>query len=116
MLQRCQCFASICLIAIFSVFLPVVDLAVAPAWAMSVQSPASQESIAVSGTIRRIGVAGSCYQLIASDGSKYELMGEFPQQDGLKVKVNGVLRSDVMTICQVGKLLQVSKVRVLDRP
>ncbi len=67
----------------------------------------------LTGTIRKLAVEGTCYQLTADDGKKYELIGKFPKRDGLKVRVRGVVAKDMGTICQVGQPIQVKSVRVL---
>jgi hypothetical protein len=63
--------------------------------------------INVIGTVKKIEVSGVCYQLVAADGTKYELMGNFPHQDGVNISAIGTLPTDLMTICQVGKPFKV---------
>ena len=70
-------------------------------------------TINLTGTIKKIAVEGTCYQLAADDGKKYELMGNFPKIDGTRVRVSGVPKTDMVTICQVGQPLQVKTVRVI---
>lgn len=111
MLQRFLCFAWVGFMAIAVVLFPLFDLAVPPALAAPVKSPTTT----VQGVIKLVRVEGGCYQLIAADGSKYELIGKFPKQNGLRVQVRGVLKPDMMTICQVGKPFQVLKVKVLKK-
>ncbi len=67
----------------------------------------------LTGTIHKLAVEKSCYQLTAEDGQKYELIGKFPKRDGVKVKLNGIVATDMMTICQVGQPFKVKSVRVL---
>ena len=67
----------------------------------------------LTGTIRKLAVEGTCYQLDGDNGQKYELMGKFPKIDGTKVRVSGVVKTDMMTICQVGQPLQVKTVRTI---
>jgi hypothetical protein len=69
--------------------------------------------VSLTGTIRKLAIEGTCYQLAADNGKKYELMGKFPKIDGTRVEINGVIASDVVTICQVGKVVKVKSVRVL---
>lgn len=69
------------------------------------------ELITVTGTIRKIAVSGTCYQLAADSGKKYELMGKFPKIDGTRVRVSGVVVTDIATICQVGQPLKIDKIR-----
>jgi hypothetical protein len=70
-------------------------------------------TVNLTGTIKIIAVEGTCYQLAGDDGKKYELMGKFPKIDGTKVRVSGVVKTDMATICQVGQPLQVKTVRVI---
>jgi hypothetical protein len=67
----------------------------------------------LTGTIKKLAVEGTCYQLAADNGQKYELMGKFPKIDGTRVRVSGVPKSDMVTICQVGQPLQVKTVKVI---
>ena len=67
----------------------------------------------LTGTIRKLAVEGTCYQLATDDGKKYELIGKFPKRDGIKVQVSGVVHTDMVTICQVGKPFKVKSVRVV---
>jgi hypothetical protein len=98
--------------AIFAIgaFLPSI-----PALANTTTSPAQvkPQTVNLTGTIRKLAVEGTCYQLAADDGKKYELMGKFPKIDGTKVRVSGVIATDVATICQVGQPLKVKTVRVI---
>jgi hypothetical protein len=61
----------------------------------------------VIGTVKKIEVSGVCYQLVTADGNKYELMGNFPHQDGVVISAIGTLPTDLMTICQVGQPFKV---------
>lgn len=70
-------------------------------------------TVNITGTIKKISVEGICYQLAGDDGKKYELMGKFPKIDGTRVQVSGVVKTDMVTICQVGQPLQVKTVRVI---
>ncbi|WP_310485398.1 hypothetical protein [Chamaesiphon sp. VAR_48_metabat_403] len=74
---------------------------------------AKPATLTLTGTIRKLAVEGTCYQLAADNGQKYELMGKFPKIDGTKVRVSGVVKTDMVTICQVGQPLQVKTVRVI---
>jgi hypothetical protein len=69
--------------------------------------------VSLEGTIHKLAVEGTCYQLTAKNGKNYELMGKFPKRDGVKVQVSGVVATDVATICQVGQPFKVRSVRVL---
>jgi hypothetical protein len=76
-------------------------------------TPVKPATVNLTGTIKKLAVEGTCYQLAADNGKKYELMGKFPKIDGTRVQVSGVPKSDMVTICQVGQPLQVKTVRVI---
>lgn len=71
------------------------------------------QTVNLTGTIKKLAVEGTCYQLTADNGQKYELMGKFPKIDGTRVQISGIPKSDMVTICQVGQPLQVKTVRVI---
>jgi hypothetical protein len=91
-------------------FLPIV-----PALANPNISPAKVKPVTIklTGTIHKIAIEGTCYQLAADNGKKYELMGKFPKIDATRVNITGVISSDVVTICQVGQPIRVETVRVI---
>ena len=74
---------------------------------------ARSEVVNLTGTVRKLVVEGTCYQLASDDGKKYELMGKFPKIDGTRVQVRGIIATDIVTICQVGQPVQVKSVRVI---
>ncbi len=69
--------------------------------------------VTLNGTIRKLAISGTCYQLTTNEGKNYELMGKFPKRDGVKVEVSGAIANDIMSICQVGQPFKVRSVRVL---
>jgi hypothetical protein len=69
--------------------------------------------VSLTGTIHKLSVEGTCYQLATDNGKKYELMGKFPKIDGTRVQVRGVIDTDTVTICQVGQVVKVKNVRVI---
>lgn len=79
----------------------------------AVPATAKPVTLNLTGTIRKLALTGTCYQLDGDNGQKYELMGKFPKIDGTKVRVSGVVKTDMMTICQVGQPLQVKTVRTI---
>jgi hypothetical protein len=101
--------------AISIVFAIGVLLPIVPALANTTTSPAQvkPQTVSLTGTIRKLAVEGTCYQLAADDGKKYELMGKFPKTDGTRVQVRGTVATDVATICQVGQPFKVKTVRVI---
>ena len=71
------------------------------------------EIVNLTGTIHKLTVEGTCYQLASDNGQKYELMGKFPKIDGTRVQVRGVITTDIATLCQVGQPVKVKNVRVI---
>ncbi len=91
-------------------FLPNVP-ALANTNSSQIQSKA--EIVNLTGTIRKLAVEGTCYQLAANDGKNYEPIGKFPKRDGVKVQVSGVVVTDAVSICQVGQIFKVKSYRIL---
>jgi hypothetical protein len=102
--------AVISIVFAVGIFLPIM-----PALANTTTSPAQvkAQTVNITGTIRKLAVEGTCYQLAADDGKKYELIGKFPKIDGTRVQVRGTVATDVATICQVGQPFKVKTVRVI---
>jgi hypothetical protein len=98
-------------IAIASMILAIA--LVFPSSSILANPTSSPATVELTGTIRKIAVEGTCFQLAANDGKKYELMGKFPRRDGVKVRVSGVVATDVATICQVGQPLKIKSIRVI---
>jgi hypothetical protein len=71
------------------------------------------ELVSLTGTIHKLSIEGTCYQLATNDGKKYELMGKFPKIEGTRVQVRGFIKTDTVTICQVGQPVQVKSIRVI---
>ncbi len=71
--------------------------------------------IQVTGTIDRKGFGTGTWALVASSGETYELYEPATelQQKGLKVKVSGTVREDIMTLAMVGPVLQVAHYEML---
>ncbi len=103
-------------ITIVSIFLAIVLIfPTASTLANTNSSPTAIKpvSIDLTGTIHKIAVEGTCFQLAADNGKKYELIGKFPRRDGIKVRVSGVVATDTATICQVGQPLKIKSIRVI---
>lgn len=69
----------------------------------------------VEGTIERIEMGTGTWALVTTDGMTYELK-DAPsklQKDGLKVRVEGQIRDDVMTFAMIGPVLEVNTFEVL---
>jgi hypothetical protein len=83
-----------------------------PATALAATSTASPV-VTLKGKVKFIDVEGGCYQLITTDNTHYELQGDFPQQDGVIVKIQGTVVKDSVSLCQVGQPLLVKTAKVL---
>ncbi|NJK28608.1 MAG: hypothetical protein HC925_09630 [Coleofasciculaceae cyanobacterium SM2_3_26] len=73
-------------------------------------------SITVEGTIQRIEMGTGTWALVATDGQTYELHQGAPAallQAGQTVKVEGDIRSDVMTLAAIGAVLEVKTFDVI---
>lgn len=73
-------------------------------------------SISVKGVIERKGLGTGTWALVTDSGETYELKDvpdELKKSD-LKVKVEGQVRDDVMTIAMIGPVLEVKSFKVLD--
>ena len=98
------------IILAMGIFLPTVPVLANPNISPKKVKPVTMN---LTGTIHKIAVEGTCYQLAADNGKKYELMGKFPKIDGTRVNISGVLSTDLVTICQVGQPIQINTVRVI---
>ena len=70
----------------------------------------------VEGTIERIEIGTGTWALNAEDGTTYELDGSAPDdllKPNLKVKVEGRVLEDVMTLAAIGPVLEVISFEVL---
>jgi hypothetical protein len=65
------------------------------------------------GTIRRNELEGGHYQLVADDGTAYQVEGSDPalSQDGAKVEVDGAVDKDAMSFAMTGPILKVRSVK-----
>lgn len=73
-------------------------------------------SITVTGTIERKGLGPGAWALVSDEGDTYELFEGGPKdlhKSGLKVKVDGEVRDDVMTFAMIGPVLEVKSFDVI---
>ena len=66
-------------------------------------------SITVKGVIERQGFGPGTWALVGEDGETYELK-DAPSElkkEGLKVRVKGLVRKDIMTFAMIGPVLEV---------
>ncbi len=100
----------ISVILAIAIFLPISPTFADPNSSTVKVKPAT---VNLTGTIHKLAVEGTCYQLDTDNGKKYELMGKFPKIEGTRVQVRGVIDPDIVTICQVGQVVKVRSVRVI---
>ncbi|HEX6684474.1 MAG TPA: hypothetical protein VF062_16850 [Candidatus Limnocylindrales bacterium] len=64
--------------------------------------------LVVTGVVEIVGVEGGC-RALRTPGQTYEIQGGDPNvlKVGARVTVRGVIRDDLLTICQIGPVLQV---------
>lgn len=70
----------------------------------------------VTGTVQFMDVGLGGWALITDDGEQYELLQPLAselQRSGLKVKITGKLREDMMTSTMIGAVLAVEKFEIL---
>ena len=73
-------------------------------------------SVNVEGTIQRQGLGPGTWALVTEQGESYELYQGAPDEllkSGLKVKVKGQVREDVMTFAMIGPVLEVKDFEVM---
>ncbi len=73
-------------------------------------------SITVDGMIKRIGMGSGTWALVADNGASYELNQGTPEEllkAGLKVRVEGQVREDVMTFAMIGPVLEVKSFNLI---
>jgi hypothetical protein len=65
------------------------------------------------GTIRRNDLEGGHYQLVADDGTAYQVDGADPalKQDGARVEVEGAVDKGAMSFAMTGPILKVTSVK-----
>lgn len=74
----------------------------------------TQSSITVVGVLGPVPLESfDCYGIKTLDGQTFQLVGEFPKQDGALVQVRGKLLDNVRTACRVQGVLQVESVKIL---
>lgn len=81
-----------------------------PSLSPQVPPPAKDgQVISVTGRVERVELEGGCTVLRADTGTTYQLMGGDPKvvKPGATVLIKGRVRTDIMTICQMGPVLEV---------
>ena len=66
-------------------------------------------SISVTGTIEKKGFGSGTWALVTESGETYELYEPITQLQnlGIKVKIEGIIRDDIMTLAMIGPVLEV---------
>ncbi len=73
-------------------------------------------SITVTGTIQTSDMGPGTWALVTDNGVTYELQKGAPKEllkPGLKVKVQGQVREDIMTLAMIGPVLEVKSFEIL---
>ena len=73
-------------------------------------------SINVTGTIERKGFGPGTWAIVTEKGETYEIHQGAPEEllkSGVKAKIKGEVREDVMTIAMIGPVLEVKSFEVL---
>ncbi len=72
-------------------------------------------SMTATGTIERKGFGPGTWALVTESGETYELHNSPSElrKSGLKVKVTGQVRNDVMTLAMIGPVLEVKSFEII---
>jgi hypothetical protein len=65
------------------------------------------------GTIRRNDLEGGHFQLVADDGTAYQLQGADPalREDGARVEIEGAVDKGALSFAMTGPILKVKSVK-----
>ena len=76
----------------------------------STTASTTKDEVVITGTVEMVGVEGGCKALRDNGNKTYELKGGDPNvlAVGARVTVRGKIRTDLMTICQIGPVLEVT--------
>lgn len=75
------------------------------------------EKIVLKGTVKFINLEGGFYGIIGDDGKNYlpiNLSQEF-KIDGTRVKFEGKIRKDILTIYMWGEPIEITKIEVIEK-
>ncbi|HXE56711.1 MAG TPA: hypothetical protein VNK43_01810 [Gemmatimonadales bacterium] len=88
--------------------------------ASKLEPPTPGGELRLRGTVRHVGVEGGCWRLETDDGRGFELhRGQAPPEvlvDGAVVRLVARRRDDLMSLCQVGPILEVVRVEAVTPP
>lgn len=71
-------------------------------------------SFTIGGVMHRTNIEGGCWVFRTADGQSYELTGEAAKdllREGLRAEIVVKPRRDVMSICMVGKIVEVIEIK-----
>jgi hypothetical protein len=74
-------------------------------------------SLTIDGVMHHSNVEGGCWVFRAADGQSYELIGDAAKEllrEGLRAEIVVRARRDVMSICMVGRIVEVLEVKEID--
>ncbi|MGA7934575.1 MAG: hypothetical protein WCA35_13585 [Kovacikia sp.] len=73
-------------------------------------------SIQVEGTIERKGMGSGTWAIVSNSGKTYELHKPPAElhKTGLKVKLEGQVREDIMSFAMIGPILEIKSFKVKD--
>jgi hypothetical protein len=73
-------------------------------------------SVTVEGKVQHSDMGTGTWALVSNQGETYEIHHDAPEnllQEGLKVRVKGEIREDVMTTAMIGPVLEVKNFEVM---
>ncbi|MEO0455820.1 MAG: hypothetical protein AAF152_04455 [Cyanobacteria bacterium P01_A01_bin.114] len=73
------------------------------------------ETIIVKGTIQWIDMGAGSWAIVTDDKQTYQLCGETTrlEKKGLKARVEGILRNDMLSMVMAGPILEVKNYEIL---
>jgi len=99
-------------------FLPLLLLATGSTSRCEFSTDAGTGELHIRGTVHFLEVEGGCWQVVATDGGRYELQsGQAPAsvlRDGARVALDVSLSEDRVSNCQVGTPIEVRRVLEVD--
>ena len=82
--------------------------------AVSCSSITEPDLVQLEATVEFVSVEGGCWRLVTDEGVGYEPVNlpESFRSDGLRVDVTLRPRTDLGSICQVGQIVDIERIRV----
>ena len=84
--------------------------------AVSCSNTTEPDSMQIVATVELVNVVGGCWTLLASDGVRYLPvdLGEEFREDGLRVRATVRPLEEVASVCAVGKIVEIERIRRRD--